>query len=67
MVTMRRNTSLYAPVLTQGKARSAALHALWERAFDGALGPMMHFLLHDRGLSKKERAELRKLLSEQGS
>ena len=64
-VTMRANTSLYEPALDRGKARRTAIRSLVERAFDGALGPMMHFLLHDKKLTKRERKTLMRMIEEQ--
>ena len=37
---------------------------LLDQAFDGAFGPLMHFLLEDKGLSGKQRRELIKILAE---
>jgi predicted transcriptional regulator len=34
-----------------------------KRAFDGALTPMMQFLIEHGGLSKEEAAQLRKLVN----
>jgi predicted transcriptional regulator len=34
-----------------------------KRAFDGALTPMMQFLIEHEGLSKKEASQLRKLVN----
>jgi predicted transcriptional regulator len=57
--------TVYTPRLSRQKARHAAVRALAEKAFDGAVGPMMHFLLEDRKLTAKERAELRRALREE--
>ena len=57
-------TSIYQPVLTQKQARKGALRALKERAFDGA-GAMMQFLVGSERLSKRDRAELLRLLQAQ--
>ena len=38
-----------------------------KRAFDGALTPMMQFLIEHEGLSKDEAAQLRKLVQKQKS
>ena len=54
----RGNTSLYEPLLTRTKARRNALRALADRAFNGAFGPLLHFLVEEEGLSDKERREL---------
>lgn len=58
----RDPATTYAPVLTRTQARRAAVRALATKAFDGAVGPMVHFLVGR--LSEKERAEVRRLLEE---
>jgi len=60
----RDNTSWYEPKLTRRRARGAALKALLDRAFGGAVGPMMSHLVDDEKLWRKERAELRRMLEE---
>ena len=64
-VSMRANTSVYEPALERGNARRTAIRSLLERAFDGAIGPMMHFLLHDKKLTKRERAMLLRMIEEE--
>ncbi|MBN2589970.1 MAG: BlaI/MecI/CopY family transcriptional regulator [Sedimentisphaerales bacterium] len=54
----------YEPLLTRKQARSTAIKMLLNHAFDGAFGPMMHFLAEDENLSSKHRKELIKILSE---
>lgn len=61
---MRANTALYGPILSRAKARRSALRELMDTAFDGAFGPMMQFLVSDKKLSPKDRAELMRLLKE---
>ena len=56
------NTSYYEPLVTRSKARGMALKSLLNQAFDGALGPMMHFLVEEENLSEKQRAELVEVL-----
>jgi BlaI family penicillinase repressor len=51
-------TGFYEPILTRRQARSAALRTVLDHAFDGAFGPMMHFLVEDQKLSSKQRREL---------
>jgi BlaI family penicillinase repressor len=58
------NTSYYKPLLSRRQARRTALSTLLDQAFDGAFGPLMHFLLEDKGLSAKEHKELIKILVE---
>ncbi|MHC4124165.1 MAG: BlaI/MecI/CopY family transcriptional regulator [Planctomycetota bacterium] len=57
------NISIYKPVLTRQKARRSALKSLANQAFDGAFGPLMHFLLEDQKLPGKQRQELIKALN----
>ena len=51
----RGNLSFYEPVLTKRKARMAALASLADDAFDGAFGPLMHFLIDEESLSPDQR------------
>jgi BlaI family penicillinase repressor len=62
--TKRGNTSYYEPILSRRQARRTALSTLLDQAFDGAFGPLMHFLLEDKRLSAKQRRELIKILAE---
>ncbi len=59
------NTSLYEPILTRENARRSALKTLVDQAFDGAYGPLMHFLVNDRRLSGEQREALAKVLENQ--
>ena len=63
--TKKGNISIYEPVLTRQNAQRNALKSLVNQAFDGAFGPMMHFLLEDQKLSKTQREVLLHIL-EQG-
>ena len=56
------NVSVYEPILSRRQARRSALHIVLNQAFDGAFGPLMHFLLEDQKLSAKQRRELIKIL-----
>jgi BlaI family penicillinase repressor len=60
------NTSLYEPLLTRDNARRSALKTLVNQAFDGAYGPLMHFLVNDQSLTPKQRQALARALEEQG-
>jgi|WetSurMetagenome_2_1015567.scaffolds.fasta_scaffold1171964_1 BlaI family transcriptional regulator, penicillinase repressor len=62
----RGNTSFYTPLVDQRNARSRALQAVVDRVLDGAVAPLMHFLIEDRKLSEKERRELMAMLRESG-
>lgn len=59
------NTSLYEPILTRENARHSALKTLVNQAFDGAYGPLMHFLVNDRRLSRAQREALTEILEDQ--
>lgn len=59
------NTSVYEPLLSKNKARSKAILNLANQAFDGAVGPLMHFLVEEKKLSKKQRTELIELLKKE--
>lgn len=54
--------SVYEPLLTRQAARRSALKGLMNQAFDGAFGPLMHFLLEDQKLSDTQKKELLKAL-----
>jgi BlaI family penicillinase repressor len=59
------NTSLYEPILSRDNARRSALKTLVNQAFDGAYGPLMHFLVNDQSLTSKQRQALAQALHEQ--
>ena len=61
------NTSQYEPILTRDKARRSALKTLVNQAFDGAFGPMLHFLMEDEKLDKQQREELIAALQKQSN
>jgi BlaI family penicillinase repressor len=52
------SVGVYTPVLTRQNARRSALKTLANQAFDGAFGPLMHFLLEDQKLSAKQKQKL---------
>lgn len=59
------NTSLYEPLLSRQIARRNALKSLVNQAFDGAFGPLMHFLLEDQKLTPKQKQQLLDALENQ--
>ena len=61
----RGNTSVYEPLISKTKARSKAVVSLVNQAFDGTVGPLMHFLLEKEKLSKKQKEELIELLKKE--
>ena len=58
------NTSLYQPLLSQRKARLSAFASMLDQAFDGATGPLVHFLLEEQQLSPRQKRELIQKLNE---
>lgn len=59
------NTSVYEPLLSKSKARKNALVSLMNQAFDGTVGPLMHFIVEKEKLSKSQREELIRILREE--
>ena len=58
------NISIYEPVLTRMNARRNAIKDLANQAFDGAFGPLMHFLQENQKLPAKQKQELMQALKE---
>lgn len=58
------NVGYYEPIITRQHAQRNALKSLVNQAFDGAFGPLMHFLLEEQKVSGKQKAELLRLLNE---
>jgi BlaI family penicillinase repressor len=58
-------TSVYAPLVTKRAARASALKTLANHAFDGAFGPLVHFLIEDKKLSSREKKRLIEMLHEE--
>lgn len=56
-----RNLILYRSAITRAQAQSGELMRAVRRAFDGALTPMMQFLL-DNNLSEDQLAELEEMI-----
>jgi BlaI family transcriptional regulator, penicillinase repressor len=52
----------YTPAVQPAEARRSAWAELVDKAFGGAVAPALEFLANDARLSKKQLAELRKLL-----
>ena len=55
-------TSHYEPILQREDAQRSAFKTLLNQAFDGAFGPMLHFLVNDPSLSETERDVLARAL-----
>lgn len=57
-----RNLQMFTSVVSRDDAKRIELRRLLSRAFDGALTPMMQFIVEDEGLSADEIKTLRGLL-----
>ena len=57
-----RNLQLFRSCISEVDAKRGEFRKMLKRAFDGALTPMMQFLIEHEGLSKEEAAQLRKLV-----
>ena len=57
-----RNLQLFRSSISEVDARRAEFRKMLKRAFDGALTPMMQFLIDHEGLSADEASQLRKLV-----
>ena len=62
--TKKGNVGLYKPILTRQNAQRNALKLLVNQAFDGAFGPLMHFLVEEQKLSEKQKEEVLEVLKE---
>jgi len=58
-----RNLQLFRSCISEVDAKRGEFRKMLKRAFDGALTPMMQFLIEHEGLSKEESSQLRKLVS----
>jgi len=62
-----RNLILYRSAITRTEAQTGEIMRAVKRAFDGALTPMMQFLLDENHLSQKQLAELQALIKKKRS
>ena len=58
-----RNLQLFSSVISEVDAKRGEFRKMLKKAFNGALTPMMQFLIEHEGLSKTESAQLRKLVN----
>jgi BlaI family penicillinase repressor len=61
-VTRIRNLQLFRSCLSQVEARRGELRKMLARAFNGALTPLVQFLIEHEGLTKEEAAGLRRFV-----
>jgi len=59
-----RNLHLFRACISRAEARRGELRKMLDRAFGGALTPMLKFLIEHEGLSAEETAELRELVKQ---
>lgn len=59
-----RNLQLFSSVISEVDAKRGEFRKMLKRAFDGALTPMMQFMIEHEGLSKRELTQLRKLVDQ---
>ena len=59
-----RNLHLFRACISRAEARRGELRKMLDRAFGGALTPMLKFLIEQEGLSAEETAELRELVKQ---
>ncbi len=65
LVTERiRNLTLYRSAITRSQAQRGELSRTLKRAFDGALTPMVQFLLKSNNLSRESLDELERAIKE---
>ena len=57
-----RNLQLFRSKISEAEAKRAEFRKMLKRAFDGALAPMMQFLIEQEGLSKDELSQLRQFV-----
>ena len=61
----RGNVGVYEPLVSREEARRSAFRSMLDQAFEGAFGPLMHFLVEDERLTAAERREIREALEKQ--
>lgn len=61
-ITKIRNLQLFSSRVSEEDAKKGEFRKMLKRAFDGALTPMMQFLIEQEGLSKDELSQLRQFV-----
>ncbi len=62
-----RNLQLFTSCISEIDAKRSEFRSMLKKAFDGALTPMMQFLVEHEGLSKQEIAQLRNIAAKAGN
>ena len=60
-----RNLQLFKSRVSEVDAKRGEFRKMLKRAFDGALTPMMQFLIEHEGISAEDAAQLRRLVAKQ--
>lgn len=68
LVQARRvgNVWEYSPAMARGEARRGAWHRFVDTVLGGAASPVLELLASDTRLSKRQRAQLKKLIDDEG-
>lgn len=61
-----RNLQLFSATVSETSARRGEFHKMLNRAFNGAVGPMMQFLVENEKLTQNDIEQLRKLINDAG-
>jgi len=56
-----RNLTLFSTTVDEVEAKRGEFYRMLKRAFDGALAPMMQFMVEHEGLSAEEARQLREI------
>jgi BlaI family penicillinase repressor len=62
-ITKIRNLQLFSSCISQAEAKKGEFAKMLKRAFDGALTPMMQFLIEQDDFSKDDLDNLRQLIN----
>lgn len=62
-ITKIRNLQLFSSRISQAEAKKGEFSKMLKRAFDGALTPMMQFLIEQEDLSEDDLDKLRQLIN----
>jgi BlaI family penicillinase repressor len=62
-ITKIRNLQLFNSKISQAEAKKGEFRKMLKRAFDGALTPMMQFLIEQEDFSKDDLKNLRNLIN----
>ena len=62
-ITKIRNLQLFSSTITEAQAKKGEFRKMLKRAFDGALTPMMQFLIENEQFSKSQLKQLREMVN----